>query len=78
MRGRTAKHRIKPSRKAVRDNISGLDALYRPATEAERILDAFAEGAALGHSDPAVSLTGAPRSRRLGRSAVDLGERRTG
>ena len=47
MRGRTARHRIKPSRKAVRDQIAGLDALYRPATEAERILDAFAEGASL-------------------------------
>ena len=34
-----------PTPEQVRDNLTGLDALYRPATEAERILEEFREGA---------------------------------
>ena len=33
--------------KQVRDNLAGLTALYRPATMAERVLDAFREGASV-------------------------------
>ena len=36
-----------PSRQAMRDHLTGLDQLYRPATEAERILDEFGEGASV-------------------------------
>ena len=35
----------RPGRKESRNAMSGLNLLYRPATEAERIIDAFREGA---------------------------------
>ena len=36
-----------PTPKQVRDHMAGLDALYRPATMAERIVDEFKEGASV-------------------------------